>query len=85
MKKATNYRSLSETMYQGRLYSFQILYKKSHTTSSTVTVVWIGIKWACFDMESTTVITVSYLEDSGSSIIKSILKTFYQESGADSR
>ena len=42
------------------------------------------IKWVCFDIEFTTVIAISYPEDSESSIIKPILRASHQESGTGS-
>ena len=43
--------------------------------------MYIGMKCACFDTESTTVITVSYLEKRGSFIMKSTLSMSHCKSG----
>ena len=51
---------------------------------SVVTVVYIGMKWALFDTESTTVMIVLYLEDLESSTTKSTLRVFYLASGMGS-
>jgi len=43
--------------------------------------MYIGMKWALFDIESTTIMMALYLENLGSSITKSILRVFHQVSG----
>jgi len=50
-----------------------------------VTIICIGIKWALFDIESTTIMTVLYLENLGSSITKSTLRVSHLTSGIGSR
>jgi len=46
-----------------------------------VTIVYIGMKWALFNTESTTIMMVLYLEDSRSSTTKSMLRMPHQASG----
>lgn len=51
--------------------------KKSLTEPSTVTVIYIRIKYVLLDTESMTVITMSKPMEFGSSTIKSILIVFH--------
>jgi len=45
--------------------------------------MYVGMKWALFDIESAMVMTASHLEDSGSSTIKFMLNIFYLTLGIE--
>ena len=61
-----------------------MLYKKSSKSPSTVIVICIEMKWVLLDTESTTIITISKLTDSGSLTTKSMLIVSYFVSGISS-
>ena len=81
MNRATNWSPQSEITYKDSSWSFYTWCKNNLATPFMVTVICVRMKWALLDMESTTVMTVLYLEDSGSSTTKSIMRASYLASG----
>jgi len=57
--------------------------RNSLVASFIVTVIYVGMKWALFDIESAMVMTASHLEDSGSSTIKFMLNISYLTLGTE--
>ena len=68
----------SKITHPGSSQSFYTQCKNNLTIPSTVTIVYVRMKWALLDTESTTIIIVSYPENLESLTMKSTLKVSHQ-------